>query len=90
MQVHFLFFRSSYDNLGDYVCVAENNGGVMERQVTLTFDDPATLTNRGSGGSNPNLCHFLTQSELLEPASPQAAQLGVHICSSFTVRDAPP
>ena len=44
------FTNFSYDNLGDYLCVAENNGGVMERTVTLTFDDPSTLTNRGSGG----------------------------------------
>lgn len=42
--------NAGYDNLGDYLCVAENNGGVMERTVTLTFDDPSTLTNRGSGG----------------------------------------
>ena len=40
-----------YDNLGDYLCVAENNGGVMERTVTLTFDDPSTLTNRGANGT---------------------------------------
>ena len=38
----------SYDNLGDYLCVAENNGGVMESKVTLTFDDPRKfITNPG-------------------------------------------
>ena len=31
------------DDLGEYLCVAENNGGVMEKKVTLTFDDPATF-----------------------------------------------
>jgi len=29
-------------DLGQYICVGENNGGVMERTVVLTFDDPAT------------------------------------------------
>ena len=38
----------SYDNLGDYLCVAENNGGVMESKVTLTFEDPGNfITNPG-------------------------------------------
>ena len=32
----------SESDLGDYLCVAENNGGVMESRVVLTFDDPAT------------------------------------------------
>lgn len=35
--------NAGYDNLGDYLCVAENNGGVMEKSVTLTFDDPTSL-----------------------------------------------
>ena len=52
-----IFFR--YDNLGDYLCVAENNGGVMERTVTLTFDDPSTLTNRGAGMMSLNLLYLL-------------------------------
>lgn len=42
--------KAGYDNLGDYLCVAENNGGVMEKKVTLTFDDPSTLSNRGGLG----------------------------------------
>ena len=36
---------------------------------------------------------FLTQSELIEPVSPQAAQLGIHFIiflSQHTVRAAPP
>lgn len=32
------------DDLGRYLCVAENNGGVMEEKVTLTFDSPETFT----------------------------------------------
>lgn len=39
----------SYDNLGDYLCVAENNGGVMESKVTLTFDDPGNFIDKTSG-----------------------------------------
>ena len=39
----------SYDNLGDYLCVAENNGGVMESKVTLTFDDPDNFIDKTSG-----------------------------------------
>lgn len=34
--------NAGYDNLGQYVCVAENTGGVMEKTVTLTFEDPDT------------------------------------------------
>ena len=41
----------SYDNLGEYLCVAENNGGVMESKVTLTFDDPSNFIDR-TGGKN--------------------------------------
>ena len=29
-------------DLGKYLCVAENQGGVMEKEVTFTFDDPNT------------------------------------------------
>jgi hypothetical protein len=32
----------SVDDLGEYLCVAENHGGVMEKKVILTFDDPGT------------------------------------------------
>ena len=39
----------SYDNLGEYLCVAENNGGVMESKVTLTFDDPSNFIDRTGG-----------------------------------------
>ena len=28
------------DNLGKYMCVAENTAGVRKKYVTLTFDDP--------------------------------------------------
>jgi hypothetical protein len=31
-------------DLGKYLCVAENNGGVMEKEVILTFDDPSSYT----------------------------------------------
>ena len=34
----------SHDNLGDYMCVAENSGGLSEQRVTLTFDDPSSIT----------------------------------------------
>ena len=37
--------------------------------------------------------HFFTQSELIDPALPQAAQLGIHFIIFLlqnTVRDAPP
>ena len=39
----------SYDNLGEYLCVAENNGGVMESKVTLTFDDPSNFIDSTAG-----------------------------------------
>ena len=42
--------NAGYDNLGDYLCVAENQGGVMERKVTLTFDDPSSLNSMGGFG----------------------------------------
>ena len=29
-------------DLGKYLCVAENQGGVMEKEVIFTFDDPNT------------------------------------------------
>lgn len=32
------------EDLGKYLCVAENNGGVMEKTVILTFEDPATFS----------------------------------------------
>jgi len=32
--------NAGYENQGSYVCVAENSGGVQEKTVTLTFDDP--------------------------------------------------
>jgi len=35
--------NAMYDNLGEYKCVAENTGGVMEKSVTLTFDDPSSV-----------------------------------------------
>ena len=34
--------NAGYDNLGDYLCVAENTGGVQEKSAKLTFDDPNT------------------------------------------------
>ncbi len=37
------------DDLGDYNCVAENQGGVAEKTVVLTFDDPATFYANGGG-----------------------------------------
>ena len=37
----------SEQELGEYLCVAENNGGVAERGVTLTFDDPASYLAGG-------------------------------------------
>ena len=55
---HFLSFlrwynltitNPSHDNLGDYMCVAENSGGLMEQRVTLTFDDPSSITIGGGG-----------------------------------------
>lgn len=36
--------NAGYDNLGDYLCVAENTGGVHEKKVTLTFEDPANFS----------------------------------------------
>ena len=39
----------SYDNLGEYLCVAENNGGVMESKVILTFDDPSNFIDSTAG-----------------------------------------
>ena len=35
-----MFVITSISILGSYVCVAENSGGVQEKTVTLTFDDP--------------------------------------------------
>ena len=40
---------AQYTNLGKYVCVAENEGGVMEKTVTLTFDDPASISHGNFG-----------------------------------------
>ena len=56
----------SYDNLGEYLCVAENNGGVMESKVTLTFDDPSNFIDR-TGGKN---CFLLNLSKTLN-SNPQ-------------------
>ena len=36
--------RPGEHDLGDYICVAENTGGVMEKTVVLTFDDPANYS----------------------------------------------
>ncbi|CAB4065075.1 unnamed protein product [Lepeophtheirus salmonis] len=35
--------KPNFDDLGEYTCVAENNGGVMEQVTRLTFDDPGHL-----------------------------------------------
>ena len=35
-----MFVITPISILGSYVCVAENSGGVQEKTVTLTFDDP--------------------------------------------------
>ena len=37
--------NAMYDNLGEYKCVAENTGGVMEKSVHLTFDSPDSFNN---------------------------------------------
>ncbi|QQP48774.1 Uncharacterized protein FKW44_009197, partial [Caligus rogercresseyi] len=35
--------KTQFEDLGEYTCVAENNGGVMEKVSRLTFDDPGHL-----------------------------------------------
>ena len=44
--------NAGYDNLGKYVCVADNTGGVMEKTVTLTFDDPSSFNAGRNWGLN--------------------------------------
>ena len=61
-------------DLGKYLCVAENQGGVMEKEVVFTFDDPNTFYKPITDEQG---CHSIDMSQKLQELS---HVLGVDTC----------